>query len=56
MILDRLPFQVPDRGTLPELREYAGVVSGGDAEGRRLYGGQPRLQTPVPALSGRAGL
>jgi radical SAM superfamily enzyme YgiQ (UPF0313 family) len=30
VIPDRLPFRVPDRTTLPVLREYAGLVSGGD--------------------------
>lgn len=30
VILDRLPFQVPDRTTLPVLSEYAGLVSDGD--------------------------
>jgi radical SAM superfamily enzyme YgiQ (UPF0313 family) len=30
IVLDRLPFQVPDRATLPALREYAGLVSGGE--------------------------
>src|SRR5579863_2917944 len=35
VILDRLPFQVPDRTTLPVLREYAGLVS--DAE-RKVVG------------------
>ncbi len=30
IILDRLPFQVPDRNTLPPLREYAGLMSGGE--------------------------
>ncbi len=30
VILDRLPFQVPDRTTLPVLSEYAGLVSGGE--------------------------
>jgi radical SAM superfamily enzyme YgiQ (UPF0313 family) len=30
IVLDRLPFQVPDRSTLPVLREYAGLLSGGE--------------------------
>jgi len=30
VILDRLPFQVPDRTTLPPLRQYAGLMDGGD--------------------------
>ena len=30
IILDRLPFQLPDRSTLPALREYAGLLSGGE--------------------------
>jgi radical SAM superfamily enzyme YgiQ (UPF0313 family) len=30
VILDRLPFQIPDRTTLPVLREYAGLVSDGE--------------------------
>jgi radical SAM superfamily enzyme YgiQ (UPF0313 family) len=30
IILDRLLFQIPDRTTLPVLREYAGLVSDGD--------------------------
>jgi radical SAM superfamily enzyme YgiQ (UPF0313 family) len=30
VILDRLPFQVPDRTTLPVLPEYAGLVSDGE--------------------------
>src|ERR1700675_142630 len=30
IVLDRLPFQVPDRSTLPVLREYAGLMSGGE--------------------------
>jgi radical SAM superfamily enzyme YgiQ (UPF0313 family) len=29
VILDRLPFQVPDRSTLPVLREYAGLMADG---------------------------
>lgn len=33
--LDRLPFQVPDRRTLPVLGAYAGLISGGE---RRLAG------------------
>ena len=35
VILDRLPFQVPDRTTLPVLPEYAGLVSDGE---RRVVG------------------
>ncbi len=30
IVLDRLPFQVPDRSTLPVLREYAGLLAGGE--------------------------
>jgi radical SAM superfamily enzyme YgiQ (UPF0313 family) len=30
VIMDRLPFQVPDRKTLPALREYAGLVTNGE--------------------------
>ncbi len=30
VILDRLPFRMPDRTTLPALREYAGLVDGGE--------------------------
>ena len=30
VILDRLPFRVPDRTTLPDLRRYAGVMRGGE--------------------------
>jgi radical SAM superfamily enzyme YgiQ (UPF0313 family) len=30
VILDRLPFRIPDRTTLPVLREYAGMVSDGE--------------------------
>ena len=29
-ILDRLPFRIPDRTTLPPLRKYAGLMRGGD--------------------------
>jgi radical SAM superfamily enzyme YgiQ (UPF0313 family) len=29
VVLERLQFQIPDRGTLPPLREYAGLMSGG---------------------------
>src|SRR6202789_638988 len=35
IVLDRLPFQVPDRSTLPALQEYAGLISGGD---RKIVG------------------
>src|SRR5580704_14662700 len=35
IILDRLPFQVPDRSTLPALQEYAGLLTGGD---RKIVG------------------
>lgn len=28
VILDRLPFRIPDRSTLPALREYAGLITG----------------------------
>jgi radical SAM superfamily enzyme YgiQ (UPF0313 family) len=30
IVVDRLPFQVPDRSTLPLLREYAALISGGE--------------------------
>jgi radical SAM superfamily enzyme YgiQ (UPF0313 family) len=30
VILDRLPFRIPDRSTLPVLREYAGLITGGE--------------------------
>ena len=30
VILDRLPFRIPDRTTLPGLAEYAGLMSGGE--------------------------
>lgn len=30
VILDRLPFRTPDRSTMPSLRQYAGVMRGGD--------------------------
>lgn len=30
VILDRLPFRIPDRTTLPGLPEYAGLMSGGE--------------------------
>jgi radical SAM superfamily enzyme YgiQ (UPF0313 family) len=30
VVLDRLPFRVPDRTTLPSLHRYAGVMSGGE--------------------------
>jgi hypothetical protein len=35
IILDRLPFQVPDRSTLPALQEYAGLIFGGE---RKIVG------------------
>lgn len=30
VIMERLPFRVPDRGKLPSLREYAGLIAGGE--------------------------
>ncbi len=35
VVLDRLPFRVPDRSTLPDLRDYAGLVHAGE---RRIVG------------------
>jgi radical SAM superfamily enzyme YgiQ (UPF0313 family) len=35
VILDRFPFQIPDRSTLPALREYAGLMTG---DARKVVG------------------
>ncbi|MGA2711964.1 MAG: CUAEP/CCAEP-tail radical SAM protein [Bryobacteraceae bacterium] len=41
VILDRLPFQTPDRTTLPDLRNYAGLIVGSQGDDRR--GGQRKV-------------